>query len=71
MPRPDNPRLRDLAFRSASYLIEQLQSWSNDDIRRAIVHYEAAGSAFDGGIANFLRLYLGTRTVKAVMRDIP
>lgn len=62
-----NERLADLGIKAASFLLDKLNDWTLEDIRRAIVRYET-GSAFDQGIAQFLRLYLATRTIGAVAK---
>jgi pterin-4a-carbinolamine dehydratase len=63
-----NERLADLGIKAATYLLDKLNGWTLEDIRRAIVRYET-GNTFDQGIAQFLRLYLAARTIGAVTKQ--
>jgi hypothetical protein len=63
-----NERLRDLALKSASHLLDKLNDWTMDDVRHAIARYEKSGMPFDAGIAQFLRLYLAARTIGSVTK---
>lgn len=62
-----NDRLKDLSVKLGTYMLENLNQWSLDEIRQGIKKY-AAGSAFEQGIAQFLRLYLAARTIGAVTK---
>lgn len=62
-----NGRLQDLAIKSGAHLLEKLNEWTTEDIRKAIVRYET-GTTFDQGIAQFLRLYLTARTIGSVTK---
>lgn len=62
-----NQRLRELSMKYGAHLLEQLNEWSTDDIRKAIKRYDS-GLGFEQGIAQFLRLYLAARTIGEVTK---
>jgi hypothetical protein len=64
-----NQRLVELGLKYGSHMLEKLETWTADDIRKAIVKYET-GSAVDKGAAQFLRLYLAARTLGTVSKRI-
>ena len=66
---PINPRLRDLSLKTATHVLRELNSWPTDRVKNAIASHDARESPFDTGVAQFLRLYLGARTIGTVMNE--
>lgn len=63
-------RLHELSLKAGSELLEKLGEWTPDKIRSAIAHFDK-GSNFDKGVAQFLRLYLGARTLGTISKRDP